>query len=119
VGVLDRLVIPAPYGGEEKDPHWSIFLPGQPGPQLAGSYVLRAEPGELQRVLRDALAAVGKAVPDAVVDYEGSRTIPELRDAYYRTDRAMAGMLVGVIAALLLVTALGIVGLASFWVAQR
>lgn len=31
----------------------------------------------------------------------------------------MAGMLVGVIAALLIVTALGIVGLASFWVAQR
>ena len=31
----------------------------------------------------------------------------------------MAGMLVGVIVALLTVTALGIVGLASFWVAQR
>jgi putative ABC transport system permease protein len=31
----------------------------------------------------------------------------------------MAGMLVGVIVALLGVTALGIVGLASFWVAQR
>ena len=31
----------------------------------------------------------------------------------------MSGMLLGVIAALLLVTALGIVGLASFWVQQR
>jgi putative ABC transport system permease protein len=31
----------------------------------------------------------------------------------------MAGLLDGVIVALLLVTALGIVGLASFWVAQR
>jgi len=31
----------------------------------------------------------------------------------------MVGMLIGVIIALLLVTALGIVGLASFWVAQR
>jgi putative ABC transport system permease protein len=31
----------------------------------------------------------------------------------------MAGLLGGVIVALLLVTALGIVGLASFWVAQR
>jgi putative ABC transport system permease protein len=31
----------------------------------------------------------------------------------------MAGMMVGVIAALLLVTALGIIGLASFWVQQR
>jgi putative ABC transport system permease protein len=31
----------------------------------------------------------------------------------------MAGLLVGVCAALLIVTALGIVGLGSFWVAQR
>jgi putative ABC transport system permease protein len=42
-----------------------------------------------------------------------------LRERYFRNDRVMAGMLVGVITALLGVTALGIVGLASFWVAQR
>ena len=38
---------------------------------------------------------------------------------YYRQDRAMAWLLVSVIVALLVVTALGIVGLASFWVQQR
>jgi putative ABC transport system permease protein len=43
----------------------------------------------------------------------------ELRHEIFRADRVMAGILVGVIAALLLVTALGIVGLASFWVQQR
>ncbi len=119
VGVLDHLIIPAPGGGEEKDPDWSVFVPAQPGPQLSGSYLLRAEPTQLQRVLRDALAAVTKVAPDAVVDRENSQTVSVLRHKYFENDRAMAGLLVGVIAALLLVTALGIVGLVSFWVAQR
>ncbi|MDE1899219.1 MAG: FtsX-like permease family protein, partial [Xanthomonadaceae bacterium] len=39
--------------------------------------------------------------------------------AYFQNDRAMAGILAGVIAALLLTTAFGIAGLASFWVQQR
>lgn len=119
VGVLDHLVIPAPGMGEEKDPDWSVFVPAQPGPQMTGSYLLRADPQHLRRALRDALAAVTKAAPDAVVDREDSRTIGDLRHAYFQADRAMAGLLLGVIAALLGVTALGIVGLASFWVAQR
>jgi putative ABC transport system permease protein len=69
--------------------------------------------------MRDALAAVTKALPEVVVDREGSHTLGELRHETFKNDRTMAGLLVGVIVALLLVTALGIVGLASFWVAQR
>jgi putative ABC transport system permease protein len=42
-----------------------------------------------------------------------------LRLEYYRQDRSMVWLLVAVCAALLVVTALGIVGLASFWVQQR
>ena len=38
---------------------------------------------------------------------------------FFQDDRAMAGILAGVCVALLVVTALGIVGLGSFWVAQR
>jgi putative ABC transport system permease protein len=69
--------------------------------------------------LRDARAMIAKVAPDAVFDQEGSQTLSDLRAACFRQDRAMAGILVGVIVALLLVTALGIVGLASFWVQQR
>ncbi len=119
VGVLDHLVIPGPGSGEEKDPDWSVFVPAQPGPQLAGSYLLRANPEHLHQMLRDALTAVTKVAPDAVVDRENSQTVSDLRHSYFQNDRAMAGILIGVIAALLLVTALGIVGLASFWVQQR
>ena len=69
--------------------------------------------------MESALVAVTKAAPDAVVDRENSRTIDDLRHKYFENDRAMTGLLLGVIAALLGVTALGIVGLASFWVGQR
>ncbi|MGK3873945.1 ABC transporter permease, partial [Enterococcus faecium] len=48
-----------------------------------------------------------------------AKTLTEMRAEFYAQDRAMAWMLGGVCVALLLVTAMGIVGLASFWVQQR
>ena len=42
-----------------------------------------------------------------------------MRQRYFRDDRSMAWLLVSTILALLGVTAIGIVGLASFWVQQR
>jgi putative ABC transport system permease protein len=119
VGVLKNLVRPDPPGWPTDQRDWSVFVPGLPGPYLTGSYLLRAAPADLPRVMRDALAAVNKALPDVVIDREDSRTLADLRQAAFQKDRSMAGILVGVIAALLLVTALGIVGLASFWVQQR
>lgn len=118
-GVVAHLA--RPHGGEggSSTIEWSVFTPAQPGAHLAGVYLLRAAPAELPRVLRDARTAMAKVAPDAVVDSLASQTIGTLRENYFRADRAMAGMLVGVITALLLVTALGIVGLASFWVQQR
>jgi putative ABC transport system permease protein len=46
-------------------------------------------------------------------------TFDDLRHEYFRQDRWMAVLLVAVCIALLVVTAFGIVGLASFWVQQR
>lgn len=119
IGVMQHLAIPAPHGGEEKDPDWSTFVPGKPGGTLAGSYLLRADPQDLPGVYRQAEEAIQKALPDVVFDRDDSGMLPDLRHRYFAPQRTMTGMLVGVILALLLVTALGIVGLASFWVAQR
>ena len=47
------------------------------------------------------------------------RTIEHTREEAYAGDRAMMIILSAVIFALLTITALGIVGMASFWVAQR
>lgn len=50
---------------------------------------------------------------------EGIQSMQKIRDDAYHEDRAMTLILGGVIFALLAITALGIVGMASFWVGQR
>jgi putative ABC transport system permease protein len=120
IGVMAHLTPPDPGGGHgDSAGEWSVFVPVIPGASLNGVYVLRASPADLPRVLREAREAAQKAAPEAVLDLQQSRTLPELRADFFRQTRVMVGTLAGVIVALLLVTALGIVGLASFWVQQR
>lgn len=95
----------------------SIVFPIRLTATEGGSYVLRTTSGDRERVLKSALAALKRLDPNRIVLEQ--RTYDELRHGYFQDDRAMAGMLVAVIAALLVVTALGIAGLASFWVGQR
>jgi putative ABC transport system permease protein len=95
----------------------SIVFPIRLTAAEGGSYVLRTTSGDRERVLKSALAALKRLDPNRIVLEQ--RTYDELRHGYFQDDRAMAGMLVAVIAALLVVTALGIAGLASFWVGQR
>jgi putative ABC transport system permease protein len=116
VGTYKSLVRPNPNAYATYN---TFVLAGQPGPHLAGVYVLRTTPQQTGRVWRDARALVARVAPGVVVDPDHSGPMLALRHTYFASDRAMAGMLVGVIVALLGVTALGIVGLASFWVAQR
>lgn len=118
-GTIAHLTRPNGGEGGQETVQWSVFVPAQPGRFLAGTYLVRADPGELPRVLRDAKAAIAKIAPDAVLDSQESQALGDLRSTHFQTDRAMAGLLVGVIVALLGVTALGIAGLASFWVQQR
>lgn len=119
MGVVAHMARTGAGEGGDDTIEWSVFVPALPGPSLAGTYLLRADPKVLPRVLRDAKAAVATIAPDVVLDHDASQTLSELRQRYFRGDRTMAGMMLGVIAALLLVTALGIIGLTSFWVAQR
>lgn len=119
IGVVDHLSVNQPGGGEAKDPDWSVFVPAVAGANLSGRYVVQADPGDLPRVMRDAKQAVMQAVPDAVLDIDQSATLTALRHRYFESSRVLVGLLASVIVALLGTTALGIVGLASFWVAQR
>jgi len=82
-----------------------------------GNYVIRAEAGQLEAQLKAAKAALEAADPSRVVTR--AQPLAEMRRSFYAQDRAMAWLMGGVCVALLLVTALGIVGLASFWVQQR
>src|SRR5690606_37058115 len=119
-GVLASFSRPNPGRGETgvAGKEWSVIVPLADDSQ-SGVYVVRAEPADLPRVAEAARQAVAAAIPESVIDLEYSRPLPELRERYFRADRSMAWLLVSVIATMLLVTALGIVGLASFWVQQR
>jgi len=119
IGVVANLAMAHPMHYGKRAPGWSVFVPAQPGGRLAGTYLIRANPRDLDRVMVAAQAKVGKIAPGVVIDRASSHTVGYLRDQFFKADRAMAGLLVGVIVALLGVTVLGIVGLASFWVSQR
>ena len=82
-----------------------------------GSYIIRAEPGQLDAQIKAATAVLEEGGRGRVVTQ--ARPLTEMRASFYAQDRAMAWLMGGVCVALLLVTAMGIVGLASFWVQQR
>ncbi|MCW0371805.1 ABC transporter permease [Xanthomonas sacchari] len=82
-----------------------------------GGYLIRSAPGQLAQVLPRAAAAMQRANPTYV--QQRVSTMQELRTDYFKSDSAVARMLLAIILILLTVTALGIGGLASFWVQQR
>lgn len=119
-GVVANFSRPNPGRSENgvASKEWSVIVPLADESQ-SGVYVVRADPADLPRVAEAARRAVAAAIPEAVLDLEHSLPLTDLRERYFRADRSMAWLLVSVIATMLLVTALGIVGLASFWVQQR
>jgi putative ABC transport system permease protein len=116
VGVVAGLIRPALFGGDATA-QWSMVFPLRMDSDNASRFVLRTAPGDRDRVLAAAVAALRQANPHRIV--EEKKTLDDIRSEFFRDDRAMAGLLAGVCLALLLVTGLGIVGLGSFWVAQR
>jgi len=117
IGVVDPLVQSNPgrarFDGNEG--HAMVF-PLRPTFR-GGTYLVRAAPGQRDAVLKAATAALEGVDPTRIV--ASAKTFDEFRQAFYAQDRSMAWLLGGVSVALLVVTAFGIVGLASFWVEQR
>lgn len=117
VGVVERLIRPS----ETDDPSamdYSMIFPVNMPYTSGANYLLRTEPARRQQVLADAGEALKRNGPPRIFNVNNG-TLESLRDRYYRTDLTMAWLLALVCAAMLVVTALGIVGLASFWVQQR
>ncbi|HEY0659787.1 MAG TPA: FtsX-like permease family protein [Lysobacter sp.] len=116
IGVVDTLIRPY-FGPSDMKPHDSILLPVRAAYTMGGYYVLRTTPDQRERVIKDAAAVLERNNPNRIILEK--RTFEEIRAKFFRQDRSMVWLLVAVCAALLVVTALGIVGLASFWVQQR
>lgn len=119
IGVVASLAVSQYTENGVRGAQWCVFVPTLAGGQLAGTYLIRAKPQDLERVMTQARAKVAMIAPEAMLNHDYSHSLPTLRAKFFATDRSMTGLLLGVIVSLLGVTALGIVGLASFWVAQR
>lgn len=114
VGVVETLV--GPYLHEPATDHDTMLQPMLPdGGNVM--YLLRSDPKDQAEVLRQAKAALVKADPQRV--FQNVKTYAELRHSYFRRDYTMIGLLLISGLGLLTVTAIGIAGLAGFWVQQR
>lgn len=113
IGVVDTLTHTQLHRARNGDADNAMILPLRGG----GAYVIRAEPGQLDQQIKAVTAALESVDAGRVVTQ--ARSLTQMRAEFYAQDRAMAWLMGGVCVALLLVTAMGIVGLASFWVQQR
>lgn len=115
IGVIDTLQSPGAQVGVDGETSviTAVRLTGDRNVQ----YTVRAEPGQRDRVMKEAEEALRRAANNQVV--LKTKTLDEDRKERYRADVGLSWMLVTVSALLLLVTASGIVGMASLWVTQR
>ncbi|MHB1589835.1 MAG: ABC transporter permease [Metallibacterium scheffleri] len=117
-GVVSNII--KPYinaNAEDPSNYYGVISPLRTSPVMYAWYALRCPPAECARVLKAAAAKLQAMHPTETLIKQES--FAHMRQRYFRDDRSMAWLLVSTIIALLGVTAIGIVGLASFWVQQR
>jgi putative ABC transport system permease protein len=115
VGVVERLQSQSAELGEQGE--YSAIVPLRLSNGFGTIYAIRAEKGQRERVMKEAEAALRRDAANPVL--LRSKTVDADRKQRYRADNALSWMLVTVSVLLLLITASGIVGMASLWVTQR
>lgn len=115
VGVVERLQSAHAQVGE--DGEFSVIMPSRRYGYPRKMYVVRADPAQRERVMKDAEQALRASSATPMI--LRVKTVEEDRKSRYRADLALSWMLVTVSVLLLLVTCSGIVGMASLWVTQR
>ncbi|MCW5806694.1 MAG: ABC transporter permease [Deltaproteobacteria bacterium] len=115
IGVVELLARPNDWGGRDAV-GCSVILPVRMafGP---ASYILRVDTDRREEILAQVDAVLEQNSTSRILDSKFTYTA--LRRDYFQQDRSMAWLMFVVSAALLVITALGVVGLASFWVQQR
>ena len=95
-----------------------MLFPGKPGGGgvMGMRYMVRTEPGALESVYADLEGVLRELNPNRVITI---RSLPEVKTENFQAQLGVAKMLTVVIVLLILVTALGIVGLTAFSVTQR
>ncbi|GAB2191038.1 ABC transporter permease [Sessilibacter sp. MAH1] len=94
-----------------------LFVPYYPIFGNSSHYIIRTKDGFFDDVFKN--------IQNQLLELDNQRVVrsptafTEIRKDFYRNDNAMATMLSAVIVLLLVINALGIIGLVSFWVTQR
>jgi putative ABC transport system permease protein len=116
IGIVERMQ--APWVDQEDRIENSTFVPGfLVGTGIPSGYLVRAQAGRRDEMMKTIEQKLAQSNTGRVIGK--MRSMEEVRSAGYARDRMMAIILAAVVFALLAITALGIVGMASFWVAQR
>jgi putative ABC transport system permease protein len=118
IGIVDKLQVPwvSAGGWGSKFNDNSMLEPFLFATQYS-YYIVHSQPGQMNAVM--------KAVEKKLIDVNRGRVLQKTlslttaREEVYKDDRGLALILGVVCIALLAVTAFGIVGLTSYWVAQR
>lgn len=114
VGVVDHLLRPQAH--ESTDNDYVTLFPMLPDANDV-TYVLRTEPQDRERVLKQATDVLNHLHANRILRH--AQTFEQLRADFFHRNRTMIALLMAAAFGLLVVTALGIAGLASFWVQQR
>ena len=96
----------------------AVLVPSEPA-DASVLFAVHSSARDQSRVLAAAEALLDKRHPDRLQDPDFGRPYARIRHAYFQRDTTMIGLLIASALGLLFVTALGIGGLASFWVQQR
>lgn len=115
VGVVETLQTSGAQPGQRGE--MTTLLPARLSGQIWDGYTVRAEPGQRDRVMKEVEDALRKASATPV--YVKATSMEKFRDDRYRSEKGLAWMLLAVSALLVVVTASGIVGMSTLWVAQR
>jgi putative ABC transport system permease protein len=116
VGVVETLMSTQAEVGESA--MYSVIVPARLyGGGPVELYAIRTEPGQRDRVMKEVEEALRKSSATPMITK--MKTSDDDRKDRYRADVALQWMLITVSVLLLLITASGIVGMASLWVTQR
>jgi putative ABC transport system permease protein len=119
IGIVDRLQVPwiSAGGWGSKFNDSSMIEPFNFVSVFPYYYIVHTQPGQMNAVLQAAPKKLFDISRARVI--EKTQTMPAARADAYKDDMGLVVILSVVCAALLAVTAFGIVGLTSYWVAQR
>jgi putative ABC transport system permease protein len=119
IGIVDQLQVPwvSAGGWGSKFSESSIIEPFNFVSVYPYYYIVHTQPGQLSAVLQAAPKKLFDVSRARII--EKTQTMTAARTDAYKDDKGLVVILGVVCAALLAVTAFGIVGLTSYWVAQR